>query len=289
MKEIDEISKDVEQLIISDVKYEKIKEDIENIESYKGPYTSKLRNKNLEPVVRKLNEYRKDSQDKFEIILNEINSIEISKEEKDNLKVDEKIEEANEEFEHENYKRGYDILYKLKDKINTNMLIAGNNEQKVEININNELSHIENKNLDFYFENEYDYLTAIDGNSKQINSIEDGLISYLDGMVRALNNKDFSYVEPYIIVNSPAYKEQKKYVGTDIYEELLYAKIIYYNDVSSNTVDIKVYEEYDIHNKKDGYHHRVIEAVYRFKLDINNEWKLYSFPEKVKVISKTHY
>lgn len=289
VKEVSQLSKETEQLIISDVKYEKLKEDIENVENFKGPYTSKSIDKKLEPIVKKINEYREDSEDKFEIILNEINSIDISETEKNNLKVNEKIEEANEEFTHENYKRGYDILYKLKDKINTNILIAGNNEQKLEININNELNHIEDKNIDFNFENEYDYLAVIDGNSNQINTIEDGLLEYLGGMVTALNNKDFSYVEPYIIINSPAYKEQKKYVGVDIYEELLYAKIISYNEVSYDIVDIKVYEEYDIHNEKDGYHFRSIEAVYRFKLDINNKWKLYSFPEKVKVISKGHY
>lgn len=87
---------------------------------------------------------------------------------------------------------------------------------------------------------------------EQMANITDVLVSdYENGLINAINNNDFTQVEPYLVINSPLYEAQKKLV-TDLYSQGIKEKLISfesgksYLQGKSDTCKVEVIEKIEI-------------------------------------------
>ncbi len=140
----------------------------------------------------------------------------------------------------------------------------------------------------------YDYTheTVYTANSNLSNGddIDKLMIGYLTNFIPAMNNSDYSYIQPYILSGSSVEKQLKPYVLKDYQEQLLHVEI---NDkkynASGNTCIVTTTETYEIQNNKEPLHMRVIQGKYEVQRQSNGEWKIVNFADKFKVISKINY
>lgn len=265
MAELEEYENKTANLVLDEEETKEINRLLIKAEDFNGLYTKDKKNEELKPIKEKIEDFEKSSLEKCEKLIEEINIIEISDESKLSLKLKDKLDEAKNNIAKGKYIDAYESLVDLKENVHALEKLSKENK------LNEEAIELEKNEVN---------------NTSANNTIDDAVADYLNGMVSALNTGDYAYVSAFIVPGSPANTAQANYIKKYINEELLSHSIISEKDIDSSTKDIVVIEEYNIINASDGYHYRKNQGTYRFKIDSDNNWKLHSFPAKVKVLEK---
>ena len=111
----------------------------------------------------------------------------------------------------------------------------------------------------------------------QMHLIEEAIGNYLESFVLSVNNKDISYMLPYVISSGPIYEMQKRYVANmDVHEELLQFSIESVACAEDKyECEITVFETYHITSDEKGTHYLEQIATYTLKKDFDGVWKVY--------------
>lgn len=116
--------------------------------------------------------------------------------------------------------------------------------------------------------------------------IDDAVGKYLNGFVDAINSNDYSYLESFVVHDSPLYKEVYPYIQRNIKEKLLSYEVVQKTFTDADTCAIVVHETYDIQNFQEPLHMRVLEVPYILKRQSNGTWQFYAFNGQHKILAK---
>lgn len=130
---------------------------------------------------------------------------------------------------------------------------------------------------------EYRFVPSVINPAVESGELESAIGGYLRSYVKAMNESNPSYMEPYVIEDCPLYNTQKKYVNNDFYEELLSFYICSEVQMEGNdSCVLSVHEVYNVETPGTPLYHHEQVATYRMKKDKDGQWKMYEFVGSVK-------
>lgn len=109
--------------------------------------------------------------------------------------------------------------------------------------------------------------------------------AYMKAFDDAMTYSDFSYIEEYLLYDSPIYTSQAKYVLKDISEALDSYEIVDVNYTNSNECVVKTRETYYV-QKEEGPLSLLTQECQYVVVFVNGKWQMKDFADRVHVLSK---
>lgn len=109
--------------------------------------------------------------------------------------------------------------------------------------------------------------------------------AYMKAFDDAMTNSDFSYIEEYLLYDSPIYKAQSKYVLRNIAEALDSCEIVEVSYLNNDECIVKTRETYFVQRPNEPLSLLTQECKY-VVVYVNGKWQMQAFAESVNVLSQ---